>query len=145
MTISYEPRIIVPRSLAGDTYPAHFPCLGQEGYSLALDAGFVRSDGEIALPSQRRSYNNLPTLIDAPFIVGTLQLLQWSWWVNNNVGKWVNFPLAHPFMLLGSKIETVPARILNGQLSKSYQPYGSVRVTLVLQLSPSVFAESGLP
>lgn len=143
--IDTTPRIVRERSLSIYAYPATFPCIGRDGYSLATDLGLVRSESGVVLPKQRRAYNNLPTVINAPFVVNSTQFLEWSWWVNDNVGRWVNFPLAHPFMIQGILIETVPARIVNGSMGKSYMPFGNIAITLQLQLSPSVFAESALP
>lgn len=130
---------------AAITYPSNFPCFSRDSYGMLIDMGLVRAGGDSVLPTQRREYNNLPTVIQASFTMSVTMLFRWTWWVNQHVGKWVNFPIAHPFMNQGEKKEYAPARILSSDMAHSYRPFNTVDVSLILQLSPSIFAESYFP
>lgn len=130
---------------ASRPYPVDFPCFNREGYAMELDLGLIRAESDILTNVQRRSYTNLPTMILVSTNIPVAQLYDFSIWLNNNVGVWVDLPLAHPFMTRNRKVEIVPARIIDFTLPNSYQVHGVVVCALTIQLSPTVFIDSRAP
>lgn len=123
-------------------YPPDFPCFNQGSYGMELDMGLIRTESDVLTFSQRRSYTNLPTIINTTVTILARQLYDFTFWLNNNVGLWVDLPLAHPFMPNGVKEENVPARILDFTLAEDYGDWGTVTGIVTIQLSPTVFIDN---
>lgn len=129
-------------TFAARPYPPDFPCFNRDGYGMELDLGLVRTESDVLTYSQRRSYTNLPTIIVASVTIPAARLYDFTIWLNNNVGLWVDLPLAHPFMTRDKKVEVVPARIIDFAFSNSYNDFGTVSGSATIQLSPTVFIDN---
>lgn len=123
-------------------YPVGFPPFLREGYGMELDMGLIQAQSDILTNTQRRSYTNLPTMIGASVLIPVAKLYDFTNWMNQNIGLWIELPLAHPFMDRNNQFEIVPARILDFTLSNTYQVFGTVGASATIQLSPTVFIEA---
>ena len=127
---------------ASTDYPANFPCPDRGNYSILLDSGLLRDASEYPAPEQRREYDQLPGMVSVSFTLPVLQLYAWQTWMNTNGFKWFNIELAHPFMAQGTLKERTPVRCADEQWNIQYRSHGTVSIAVLLELSPSVFAES---
>jgi len=129
-------------SYAVHPYPVEFPCFNREEYGMELDMGLIQAPSDILTNTQRRSYTNLPTMIMASITIPVSKLYDFTNWMNQNIGLWINLPLAHPFMDRNNQVEIVPARILNFVIQTAYQAFGTINASASIQLSPTVFIEA---
>jgi hypothetical protein len=123
-------------------YPSEFPCFVRDNYAMDLDLGLIRTNSDVLINNQRRAYTNLPTVISATVVIKAAQLHDFTMWMNENVGIWVELPLTHPFITHGNLVEDVPGRIIDFTFANAYQDFGTILGLVTIQLSPSVFSDN---
>ena len=130
-------------TLSNVDYPSSFPCVQRDSFSLTTGFGIMRSvEGRSAIPKQQRRENDLPVQGDLSFNVPTNQLFAWMHWMNDNGFRWFNIEMAHPFLPAGTLVAKTPVRLISTQMRLNYVQFDQVLVTVLVELSPIVMAES---
>jgi Putative Ig domain len=124
-------------------YPQTFPCPDRQPYSLAVDAGVLRTQFSAGNFRQRRIYRRMPTLLSLQFTMRADELTAWQEWCNANAWNWFQIDLESA---LGKGQILAPHEIrFITSLDINSEGWNLVSVTVAAEMSPAMLAGAFVP
>jgi hypothetical protein len=124
-------------------YPAKFPLPDRQPYSLAVDAGLLRSQFSTGNSRQRRQYTRLPTIMALQFTLRAEELTEWQSWCNDNAWTWFQIDLQSA-LSKGEILSPHEVRFITS-LDISSAGWNLVTVTVGAEMSPAMLANAFIP
>jgi hypothetical protein len=124
-------------------YPRKFPLPDRQPYSLAVDAGLLRSQFNAGNTRQRRQYFRLPTIMALQFTLRAEELAEWQEWCNANAWTWFQIDLQSA-LGKGEILAPHEVRFITS-LDISSVGWNLVSVTVGAEMSPAMLADAFTP